>query len=133
MSASSAGGTRPGAPRRPTTACRAPRRPRPSAARLLPGGLDESPPRAGSVRMDRSAAEGAIATLAGPLGLSLEETARGILAIAPAPLAGAIRRVSLERGIDPRGLPLVAFGGAGPLLAPPLLRGPRPAGGVPPP
>jgi len=91
-------------------------------AHLITGGLDESTPLAGSVRMDRSAAEGAIATLAGPLGLSLEETARGILAIATAHIAGAIRRVSIERGIDPRGLPLVAFGGAGPLLAPTLMR-----------
>jgi N-methylhydantoinase A/oxoprolinase/acetone carboxylase beta subunit len=32
-------------------------------------------------------------------------------------MVGAIRRVTVERGVDPRGLALVAFGGAGPLHA----------------
>ncbi|GJG84892.1 hydantoinase [Gemmatimonadetes bacterium T265] len=43
--------------------------------------------------------------------------ARGIVAAADAEMARALRRVSVERGVDPRGLVLVAFGGGGPLHA----------------
>jgi N-methylhydantoinase A len=91
-------------------------------ALLISGGLDESTQLAGSVQLERSAAERAVSTVAGPLGLSVEETARGILAVATAHIAGAIRRVSIERGVDPRGLPLISYGGAGPLLAAALMR-----------
>jgi N-methylhydantoinase A/oxoprolinase/acetone carboxylase beta subunit len=41
----------------------------------------------------------------------------GVVAVADALMVGAIRRVTVERGVDPRGLALVAFGGAGPLHA----------------
>jgi N-methylhydantoinase A/oxoprolinase/acetone carboxylase beta subunit len=41
----------------------------------------------------------------------------GVVAVADAHMTGAIRRVTVERGVDPRGLALVAFGGAGPLHA----------------
>ena len=53
--------------------------------------------------------------VAEPLGLSLHEAARGILAIVDNNMVGAIRVVSVERGHDPRDFTLVAFGGAGPL------------------
>ena len=53
--------------------------------------------------------------IAKPLGLSLHDAARGILAIADSNMVGAIRVVSVERGHDPRDFTLVAFGGAGPL------------------
>jgi len=53
--------------------------------------------------------------VAGPLGLSLEEAARGILAIVDNHMVGAVRVVSVERGHDPRHFTLVPFGGAGPL------------------
>jgi N-methylhydantoinase A/oxoprolinase/acetone carboxylase beta subunit len=43
--------------------------------------------------------------------------AAGVIAVADAHMEGAIRRVTVERGVDPRGLALVAFGGAGPLHA----------------
>ena len=91
-------------------------------AHLSVGTLDEGTPLAGSLRLDRAAAERALLRLAGPLGMTAEATAEGILAIATAHLAGAVRRVSTERGMDPRGLPLVAFGGAGPLHAARLMR-----------
>jgi N-methylhydantoinase A len=61
-----------------------------------------------------SAIRHAIAT---PLGLSLEESAEGILRLANNKMAMAVRSVSLERGFDPRNFVLVAFGGAGPLHA----------------
>ena len=68
----------------------------------------------GEVRLDRAAAERVIrACIAEPLGMSVEAAAEGILAIVNANMAGAIRLVSIERGHDPRGFTLVAFGGAG--------------------
>jgi N-methylhydantoinase A/oxoprolinase/acetone carboxylase beta subunit len=44
-------------------------------------------------------------------------TAAGIIDVVDANMVRAVRRVSVERGVDPRGLALVAFGGAGPLHA----------------
>jgi N-methylhydantoinase A/oxoprolinase/acetone carboxylase beta subunit len=44
-------------------------------------------------------------------------TAEGVLAVVDANMEQALRAVSVERGVDPRGLALVAFGGAGPLHA----------------
>lgn len=79
----------------------------------LPNGL-----LGGGMTLDRELAARAIADrVARPLGLSLEEAARGILAIVDANMVGAIRVVSVERGHDPRDFTLVAFGGAGPLHA----------------
>ena len=43
--------------------------------------------------------------------------AAGVVAVVDAAMVGAVRAVSVERGVDPRGLALVAFGGAGPLHA----------------
>ncbi len=73
---------------------------------LLGGRMALDPERA------RRAVQEHVAT---PLGLSLEDAARGILAIADNNMVGAIRIVSVERGHDPRGFALVPFGGAGPL------------------
>jgi N-methylhydantoinase A/oxoprolinase/acetone carboxylase beta subunit len=42
-------------------------------------------------------------------------TADGVIALADTLMAGAVRAVTVERGVDPRGVALVAFGGAGPL------------------
>jgi len=54
-------------------------------------------------------------TLAGPLGLSLEQAAWGVHAIVNTNMELATRVVSIERGRDPRTLTLVAFGGSGPV------------------
>lgn len=55
--------------------------------------------------------------VAGPLGLSLEDAAEGIIRIANANMSRAIRAVSTERGYDLSTFALYAFGGAGPLHA----------------
>jgi N-methylhydantoinase A len=55
--------------------------------------------------------------VAKPLGLSLEEAASGIIAVANANMIQAIRTLSVERGHDIRGFSLLAFGGAGPVYA----------------
>ena len=86
-------------------------------ANLLLGHLDEDSPLAGGVRLDRSAAERVVARLGDELGLGVEETAAGIVRVASAAMAQAVRVVTVERGIDPRELALVPFGGAGPLHA----------------
>ncbi|MBV9432351.1 MAG: hydantoinase/oxoprolinase family protein [Hyphomicrobiales bacterium] len=71
---------------------------------------------AGRMKLDPSLAETAIRKgVAEPLGLSLDEAARGMLAIIDSNMVGAIRVVSVERGHDPRDFTLVGFGGAGPL------------------
>jgi N-methylhydantoinase A len=86
-------------------------------ANLLLGYLDAESPLAGGVRLDRQAAERAVDALGRELGLPLERTAAGIARVASAEMAQAVRVVTVERGIDPRDLALVPFGGAGPLHA----------------
>jgi N-methylhydantoinase A len=71
----------------------------------------------GGVHISLERAQAAVDTIAAPLGVSLERAAEAIIATADATMARALRRVSVERGIDPRDVPLVAFGGGGPLHA----------------
>ncbi|WP_345126429.1 hydantoinase/oxoprolinase family protein, partial [Streptomyces chiangmaiensis] len=71
----------------------------------------------GRMPLDRDAATHAMARLAKRLGLSVEETAVGILEINNMRAATAIRRQTLERGHDPRDYVLYAYGGAGPVHA----------------
>jgi N-methylhydantoinase A len=62
-----------------------------------------------------AAAESAIQKrISEPLGLNVTDAALGILRVANVKMAGAIRRVSVDRGHDPRRFALVGFGGAGP-------------------
>jgi N-methylhydantoinase A/oxoprolinase/acetone carboxylase beta subunit len=63
----------------------------------------------GGLVLDRDAAEAALA--------GAGVTAEGVIAVVNANMERALRAVSVERGVDPRGLALVAFGGAGPLHA----------------
>ncbi|MEI4485660.1 hydantoinase/oxoprolinase family protein [Frigidibacter sp. MR17.14] len=77
--------------------------------RLSPTLLD------GAMQLDADAAATVIAELATALGLSPQETALGIIEIVNATMVRAIRQISVERGLDPAGFDLVAFGGAGPL------------------
>src|SRR5881275_2632434 len=77
----------------------------------------------GELTLDPDAAAHAIeARIAGPLGLDLTAAAAGILRVANANMSRGVRVVSVERGHDPRGLTLVAFGGAGPMHGSPLAR-----------
>ena len=52
-----------------------------------------------------------------PLGLDPIEAAQGIYRLVNANMANAIRRVAAQRGVDPRGLTLLAYGGNGPVHA----------------
>jgi N-methylhydantoinase A len=69
------------------------------------------------ISLDIEAARRAIAPIAQALKLSLEETALGIVKVANATMARALRRVTVERGIDGRDCTLLAFGGGGPMHA----------------
>ncbi|MBZ9935644.1 hydantoinase/oxoprolinase family protein [Mesorhizobium sp. BR1-1-16] len=69
----------------------------------------------GGMTLDEAASRRVVTDLAGRLGLPVEETAHGILTIINANMANAIRSRTIQKGIDPRGFALVAFGGAGPL------------------
>ncbi len=60
--------------------------------------------------------------LARPLGLSVDAAAAAVIRLGNTHMAGAIRMVSLARGLDPRDFTLFAFGGAGPLHAVALAR-----------
>ncbi len=71
----------------------------------------------GAIRLDAAAARAAVGRLATELGLGLEECAEGIVTVAVLEMVRALRLVSVERGEDPRGATLIAFGGAGPLHA----------------
>lgn len=76
----------------------------------------------GQMKIDRDKSVESIRQLARPLGLSIEETALGILRVVTANMARAIRVVSVQKGYDPRDYALVPFGGAGPLHASRLAR-----------
>ncbi len=72
----------------------------------------------GSLTIDRSLAENAIRIhVADPLGLSVDEAAMGIRQIANINMARAIRSVTVERGLDPREMAMMAYGGSGALHA----------------
>ena len=86
-------------------------------AHCVLGHLDPDRELGGGLRLDIDAAVRAISTLPPPAG-----GAPGILAVVRATMARALRKVSTERGIDPAGLAVVAYGGAGPLHATALAR-----------
>ncbi|MCY4088067.1 MAG: hydantoinase/oxoprolinase family protein [Actinomycetia bacterium] len=71
----------------------------------------------GEIPLDPERASAAVQALADVVGLGLHETAEGIITIANASMARAIRSRTIEKGHDPRDFTLVAFGGAGPLHA----------------
>jgi N-methylhydantoinase A len=86
-------------------------------ANLLLGHLAGDSELAGGVVLDATAAERAIAELGRSLGLDSLETAAGILRVANQEMVRALRVVTVERGVDPRGFALLPFGGAGPMHA----------------
>jgi hypothetical protein len=84
-------------------------------ANLVLGRLDSENFLGGAMRLEATAARRAIDGLSERLALGLEEAAEGILTIVNANMANAISSRTVQKGLDPRGFALVAFGGAGPL------------------
>lgn len=71
----------------------------------------------GEIPLDTAAARAGLTALAGKLGLELDAAATGVLEISAWNQANAIRRVTVERGLDVRDLAMATFGGSGSLLA----------------
>lgn len=67
----------------------------------------------GSLKLDEAAAHDAMQRLAGQLGLSTQDTAEGVLALANEHMTQALRVISIQKGFDPADFTLVSFGGAG--------------------
>jgi N-methylhydantoinase A len=87
----------------------------------------------GRLTIDRRLSETVVSDLGEPLGLTVHETALGLVRVVEEVMAGAIRTVSIEQGTDPRDAWLVAFGGAGGLHATALARSLDMAGVIIPP
>jgi N-methylhydantoinase A len=86
-------------------------------ANLFLGYLPDGAELGGQVRLDRVRAERALHAVGERAGLDAHRTALGIVRVADAEMTRALRVISIERGLDPRELTLVAFGGAGGLHA----------------
>lgn len=106
----------------PGPACygRSPENPQPTTtdANLMLGRLDAANFLGGTMRLDETAAHRAMNDLARKMNAADAETAAwGVIQVANANMERAIRRISVERGYDPRRFTLMPFGGAGPLHA----------------
>jgi N-methylhydantoinase A len=82
-------------------------------ANLVLGYLPDGALLGGSIRLNRQAALDAIRSkIADPLGISIERAAYGITTLVNLNMVNGIRRVSIERGHDPRDFALIGAGGA---------------------
>jgi N-methylhydantoinase A len=86
-------------------------------ANLVLGRIDPDGFAGGSMTLDSSLAEAAVADLGTRFDLSPTAMAEGICDVANSKMAQAIRTITVSRGIEPRNSALVAFGGAGPMHA----------------
>ena len=91
-------------------------------ANLVLGRLNPDHFLGGEMKLDTNAAQQALAQrIAEPLGYpgrdGMIQMADGIIAIATVVMAGAIRKISVEHGLDPRDFVLFSYGGGGPLHA----------------
>jgi N-methylhydantoinase A len=92
-------------------------------ANLIVGRIDPEYFLGSGIRLQREKAARAISeSIAGPLGMSLEEAALGILTIANFNMSLSVRAVSVEKGYDPRDCVLVPSGGGGALHASAIAR-----------
>jgi N-methylhydantoinase A len=83
-------------------------------ANLIVGRIDPEYFLGSGIRLQPEKAAAAITNkIAGPLGMSLEEAALGILTIANFNMSLSVRAVSVEKGYDPRDCALVPSGGGG--------------------
>ncbi|HMG87407.1 MAG TPA: hydantoinase/oxoprolinase family protein [Terracidiphilus sp.] len=92
-------------------------RPTVTDANLVLGRLHPDHFLGGAMRLDEARARRALSAIPTKSFSTLEHLAEGILRVANAHMESALRRVSVERGHDPRTFTLLAFGGAGPLHA----------------
>ena len=94
------------------------KRPTVTDALIVLGYLNQEALLGGRLRIDSEAAQRVIAKeVAAPLKLSLEQAALGIFKVVNSNMVSGIKRVSIEKGYDPRDFTLVVGGGAGPAHA----------------
>ncbi len=86
-------------------------------ANLVLGLLAPGASLGGEIELDEDAAAKAVGELGDSLGLGTRECAEGIRRVANAEMVRALRVMTVERGVDPRELALLCFGGAGGLHA----------------
>ena len=87
-------------------------------AHLVLGRLDPDYFLGGRMQLDLAAATRAIEEkIAKPLGITVQQAAHGIVAIAETNMANAIRTKTVARGLDPREFVSLAYGGGGGLFA----------------
>ncbi|MEO8717085.1 MAG: hydantoinase/oxoprolinase family protein [Burkholderiales bacterium] len=86
-------------------------------AQLVLGYLDPDNFAGGRMKLDHAAARAAIEALGAKIGMGAVECAAGICRIVELNMADIIRKVTVEKGYDPRDFVLFAFGGAGPAHA----------------
>jgi N-methylhydantoinase A len=86
-------------------------------AELVLGYLDPDNFAGGRMQLDRKAAYAAVEALGAKIGMGAVECAAGICRIVELNMADIIRKVTVEKGYDPRDFVLFAFGGAGPAHA----------------
>ena len=92
-------------------------------AALILGYLDPDAFLGGALKLDAAASlEGMRTRVADPLGCSVEDASAGVFDVLAARTAGAIREITVERGRDPSEFSILAFGGAGPMIAPLIAR-----------
>ena len=86
-------------------------------ADVILGILDPDNFLGGDMQLDLDAARLAMQGLADGLSVSMQDAAYGIFSVVGESMAAAARTHATERGVNYRGLPLLAFGGAGPVHA----------------
>lgn len=86
-------------------------------ANLLLGYMDPGRIVGGGLKLDMEAARRALSPLAAEMGMGEREAALGVVRVANSAMVRALRRITVERGIDGRQCTLIAFGGAGPMHA----------------
>jgi N-methylhydantoinase A len=92
-------------------------------AALILGFLDPDTFLKGALRLDVEASRAGMETrVAKKLGNGIIEASAGVFDVLVARTVGAIREITVERGKDPREFSILAFGGAGPMIAPLLAR-----------
>ena len=97
-------------------------RPTVTDADLVLGYMDAERVLGGGLRLDRGAARDALAPLSTAMDMRVDAAALGVVRVANAAMLRALRRVTVERGVDGRRCTLLAFGGAGPMHAVALAR-----------
>jgi N-methylhydantoinase A len=95
-------------------------------ANLVLGRLNPGHFLGGEMSLDVAAAKRAVEKIAGPLGYTgadgLTQMADGVIALATVIMAGAIKQISVQHGLDPREFVLFCYGGGGPLHGSALAR-----------